>query len=295
MSVLIQCLVSGIMIGTVYTLVAVGFVLIYKSSGVLNFAQGELLLLGAYVCWSSIVQFHIPIWASFLIVIIYGLVLGLLIERLILRPLIGQSLIVIIMMTIGLSFILRGIVLLIWGSKTQAFPRELFPGEDLQIGGLSLPPQQVWSFAIAAVLVIALILAFRYTRAGLAMRAAAEDQLASQASGVRVSTVFAQTWIVSALVAAVGGILLGSLSTISLHLSEMGLKVFPVIIGGGLESILGAVICGPLVGILETLGDVYIGQYVGGYVSEVLPYIFLVLVLIIKPYGLFGLAQIRRI
>ena len=283
------------MIGMVYSLVALGFVVIYKASGILNFAQGELLVLGAFVCWSTIAQLHLPVWVSLLVVFVYCIVLGFIIERSILRHMIGQSLVAIMMMTIGLSQIIRGIIILIWGATVQYYPKGFIPAEVWKIGAVSLPAQQVWSFAVAALLVVGLIVVFQYTRIGVVMRAASEDQLAAQASGVKVGNVFAYSWVIATLVAAAGGILLGSMTEVSLDLGFLGLAVFPVVVGGGLDSIIGAVICGPLVGILESVAVVYIDEIVGSGTKAIIPYVFLFLFLMFRPHGIFGQKQIERV
>ena len=282
------------MVGSIYSLVALGFVLIYKSSGIINVAQGQLLMVGAYVCWQFLVQMKMPFPAALALTILVAIILGLLIERFSLRPLIGQPVLAIVMMTIALAAFLDGMTSLIWGANWQNFP-DFIPRTPVLVGGISLSQQHIFSFILAMALHAVFSVFFRFTRLGLAMRATAEDHQVAQSLGIGVKRVFAMAWVIAAAVSALGGVLLGSINGINLTLSVLGFKVLPVVLLGGLESIPGAIIAGPIIGILETLAAGYLDPYVGGGIREVAPFVILVLALMFKPYGLFGLQRIERV
>lgn len=290
----LQLLVTGLVVGSIYALVALGFVLIYKATSVLNFAQGELLMLGAYVCLALVVDYRIPFIAAFFITLVFSLFLGLLLERILLRPMIGEPIISIIMLTIGLSSVLKAIVQAIWGTQTKVFP-EIFPQEPLNFGGIVISEVYLWSMALAVILFIIFSLFFKYSRAGIAMRATADDQQAAQSMGISVKKVFAMSWAIAAIVSSIGGVLVGNINGINNSLSFIGLKVFPCVILGGLDSIIGAVIGGLMVGVLENLFGGYLDGFFGGGVKEVAPFVVLVVILMIKPYGLFGKIEIERV
>lgn len=290
----LQLILTGVMVGSIYSLVALGFVLIYKSSGIINVAQGQMLMVGAYVAWSLMVGLHLPVPVALLLTIVIAMLIGVLIERLALRPLIGQPILAIVMMTIALAAFLDGMTSLIWGANWQTFP-DFIPRTPILIGELSLSPQHIFSFVLAMALLAIFSVFFRFTRIGLAMRATAEDHQIAQSLGVSVERVFTLAWVIAAVVSALGGILLGSINGINLSLSFLGLKVLPVVLLGGLESIPGAIIAGPIIGVLENIASFYVDPLVGGGVREVAPFVVLVLVLMIKPYGLFGLRRIERV
>ncbi len=294
MTTFLQLILTGVMVGSIYSLIALGFVLIYKSSGIINVAQGQMLMVGAYVAWSLMVGLHLLVPVALLLTIVIAMLLGALIERLALRPLIGQPILAIVMMTIALAAFLDGMTLLIWGANWQTFP-DFIPRTPILIGELSLSPQHIFSFVLAMGLLAIFSVFFRFTRIGLAMRATAEDHQIAQSLGVSVERVFAMAWVIAAVVSALGGILLGSINGINLSLSFLGLKVLPVVLLGGLESIPGAIIAGPIIGVLENIASFYVDPFVGGGVREVAPFVVLVLVLMIKPYGLFGLRRIERV
>ena len=290
----LQLAVSGVAIGSIYALVALGFVLIYKSTDVLNMAQGEMLMIGAWISYSLIADYRIPFVPAFLLTLAFSAVLGLAVERAALRPLIGQPVISVIMVTIGLSIFLRAIVIAIWGTQYQRYPT---PIQDsvVNVGPVPIAEVYLWSLLICLVLVGVLTLGFRFTRMGIAMRAVADDQQAALSVGISVRRVFALAWVISALVSAVGGVLLANIQGVGIGLGAVGLKALPVSIVGGLDSIPGAIVGGILIGVLENLSAGYLDIPLGGGVREVAPYVFLVLILLIKPYGLFGKERIERV
>ena len=294
MDFFLQLIVAGILTGGIYALVALGFVLIYKSTGIFNFAQGEILMVGAYVCWALIVQLGAPLWIGFVGTFLFAACLGLIIERFALRPMIGQPLLAAIMITLALSGVLKGLVTVIWGSRQAVLP-DFLPREPLSLGNVVISQQLLASFGIAMALFLAFIVFFKRSKLGLVMRATAEDHQVTRSLGIKVSTSFVMAWIIACIVAVVGGILLGGISGVNMHLSFLGMKAFPVVILGGLDSIPGAIVAGLMVGILEKLASGYIDPFVVGGFSEVFPFIILIIALMIKPHGLFGMKRIERI
>ena len=291
----LQLVINGLVVGSVYALVALGFVIIFKSTSVVNFAQGEFLLLGAYISFAVVGQYHMPFWAAVIITLLFSVVLGMLIERLILRPMIGEPVISVIMVTLGLSSVLKAIVQGIWGTDTRPFP-EIFPSTPVQIGPLPVSQGYLYSVACVAILLLLFTLFFKYSRAGIAMRATAFSQQVAQSMGISVRRMFALAWAIAAVVSAIGGILLGGVrGGVDAALAAIGLKVIPVVILGGLDSIIGAIVGGLVVGVLENLAGGYLDPLFGGGVKEVAPFVILVLILMVKPYGLFGKVHIDRV
>ncbi|MEE2777677.1 MAG: branched-chain amino acid ABC transporter permease [Acidobacteriota bacterium] len=290
MDVFLQLTFSGVSNGMVYALVATGFVIIYKASDVINFAQGEFLLFGAYLAFAFIAQFGLPWSIGVLLTMATALVLGLVVERLVLRPLIGEPIISMIMVTIGLQSVLKAVVHGVWGAQPKAFPN-FIPSGQFVLGGVVLGADRLLSIFIAGALLVLLTLFFRYTRDGIAMRAIADDQQAALSMGISIKRVLAVAWAMAAGTAAVGGIMVANLVGVSHDISGVGLRVFPVVILGGLDSISGAIIGGAIIGLLES----YTGGYIGHGLNLIVPFIVLVLVLMVRPYGLFGKVIIERV
>jgi branched-chain amino acid transport system permease protein len=274
----------------VYALVAVGFVIIYKASDVINFAQGEFLLLGAYLTFAFIAQFGLPWSLGVVTTLIAALVVGLVVERFVLRPLIGEPIISMIMVTIGLSSVLKALVHAIWGAAPHSFPAFL-PSTPINVLGVVVTEDRILTIVLAAGLLGLFTLFFRHTRDGIAMRAIADDQQAALSMGISIKRVLAVAWAMSAAAAAVGGIMVANLVGVSHDISFVGLRVFPVVILGGLDSIPGAIVGGAIIGLLES----YTGGYVGEGLNLIVPFIVLILVLMVRPYGLFGKEIIERV
>ena len=292
----LQLVISGLVIGSIYSAVALGFVIIYKATRVVNFAQGELLMVGAYVCYAFLVQMHVPFWVALLLTIAFGMVLAALVERLILRPMIGEPIISIIMVTIGLSLVLRSLVAAVWGTDILIYEPKLFPQEMISFAGVPVSLEFVWCFVLSVFLLAVFSVFFKYSKAGVAMRATAFNQQVAQSMGISVKHIFALSWVISAVVSGIGGVLIGNINGINNTLYHFGLKVFPATILGGLDSILGAAIGGMIIGILENLSDGFCKTYFDlSGVKEVAPYVILVLILMVKPYGLFGTKEIERV
>ncbi len=295
MNFLLQLVMNGLVVGSIYALVALGFVIIYKSSSILNFAQGEFLMIGAYVCLALMLGTRVPFWAAFLLTLCFSVVLGLALERVVLRPMIGEPVISVIMLTLGLSAVLRAIVQGVWGTDTIPFP-EVFPTEPIHLGPFPVSQGYMWSVACVTVLLAVFALFFKYSRAGVAMRAVAFSQQTALSMGISVKRIFALSWSIAAGVSAVGGMLLGTIrGGVDGSLAVFGLKVVPVVILGGLDSVVGAVVGGLLIGVLENLSGGYLDPVFGGGVKEVAPFVALVLILMVKPYGLFGKVKIERV
>lgn len=294
MLLFVQLLVTGVALGSVYALIALGFVLIYKSTRIINFAQGELVLLGAFTAFAFLSQAGLGPATALPLTIVVAVALGFAIERLLLRPMLGEPVIAVIMVTLGLSSILKGSARAIWGSVNRPFP-DIFPPLAVDVLGLAIPAPFVWGCLIAAALLVLFTLFFRYSTWGVAMRAAANHQAAALSLGIDVRRVFALSWAIAAVVAAVGGVLLGSINVIDMNLGVIGLKVFPVVILGGLDSIPGAIVGGLVIGILENLAGGFVEPWVGGGVKAVAPFAALLLILLFRPYGLFGTRDIERL
>ena len=294
MDIFIQLIVTGIATGGVYGLIALGFVLIFKATGILNLATGAFMTLGAYICLTVLGQFGAPFWVAFLGTLGFAIVMGIVLERIILRPLIGQPIISVVMVTIGLSSILQGLTHVIWSPEYRSFP-EIFPPEPLDLGFAIVPSGLLWGFIFAAIGTIIFTLIFKLTRTGVAMRATASDQQAALSMGISVRWVFALSWSYGAVAAVIGGIVIGNISGISIYLGDIGLKVLAVIILGGLDSIGGAIIGGLIIGILENLAGLYLDPVFGGGVKDVAPFFILIVIIMIRPYGLFGKKIIERV
>jgi branched-chain amino acid transport system permease protein len=290
MDVFLQLTFTGLSNGMVYALVAVGFVIIYKASDVINFAQGEFLLLGAYLAFAFIAQIGLPWSVGVAATLVAALVIGLLVERFVLRPLIGEPIISMIMVTIGLSSVLKSVVQGIWGSAPKVFPGFL-PSKPIQVLGVTVTEDRLITIGLAGLLLALLTLFFRYTRDGIAMRAIADDQQAALSMGISIKRVLAVAWAMSAMAAAVGGIMVANLVGVSHDVSYVGMRVFPVVILGGLDSIPGAILGGAIIGLLES----YTGGYVGQGLNLIVPFVALVVVLMVRPYGLFGKQIIERV
>jgi branched-chain amino acid transport system permease protein len=292
---LLQLIITGIAVGGVYSLMALGFVLIYKASTVVNFGPGELVLFGAYVAWATTLNMKLPVAVALPLTLVVAILLGLVIERGVLRPLIGEPIISVIMVTFGFASVVRGVLNMAWGSDTRPFP-VLFSSEPFHLGPVPVSPVHLWSFVTVMILLAAFSLFFKFSLVGTAMRATADNQQVAQSLGVSVKGVFALSWCIATVVSALGGIILGSVrGGVDFSLADYGLKVFPVVILGGLDSVPGAIMGGVLVGVLENLSGGYLDPILGGGVKEVAPFVVLVLILMIRPYGLFGKLDVERV
>jgi branched-chain amino acid transport system permease protein len=285
---------NGLLVGLMYALVAFGFVLIYKATSVINFAQGDLVMFAGYAAAVMLGGKGMPIWLMVIVLVAGMVALGFALERGILRPMVGRPLVSVIMVTIGLSFALQGLVALLWGAATRDLPLPV-RFEPYVIGPVFISPINVLAAVIAVVFFIAFGLFFTRSRLGVAMRAVADDQQASMVVGIKVPRVFALSWAISGLAAAAGGLIWGNMLGVDTFLALVGLKVFPVVILGGLDSIGGAIVGGLIMGAVESLAAGYLDPYVGGGTKDFVPYVLMILVLFVKPYGFFGHETIERV
>lgn len=294
MDLFLQLLVTGIAAGGIYALVAMGFVLIYKATRIINFATGEFMMIGAYFFYTFLAVARLPPVPALALVLVCAAALGWVVERLILRHMLGQPVISVVMVTLGLSSILTGAAELIWSAEFLSFP-PIFPRAPIVLGTLVIRSNQFWGFVISMIAASAFALALKFSRLGVAMRAAADDPTAAYSMGIDVRAMFTLAWALGAMAASLGGVLIANIGGVQPSLGQVALKIFPVVILGGLESIAGAVLGGILIGIIENIAGGYLDPYVGGGVKDLAPFVVLVGILMVKPYGLFGKPDIERL
>jgi branched-chain amino acid transport system permease protein len=288
----IELTITGMLNGVMYSMIALGFVLIYKASAVFNFAQGAMTLFAALtlVGFISIAGF----WTALVLALLTMATVGLLAERIIFRPLVGGAPLVIFMATLGLALMLEGTAQIVWGTQPHGLKLG-FPVSPLVIGGVYISKADIIAAAAAGVLVTLLVLFFNKTRTGLSLRAIADDYVAAQSVGIQLRKVWATVWILAGIVALAAGMLWGNRIGVHFAMSLIALKALPVLIIGGIESILGTIVAGLLVGISEALGEGFIGPYVGGGVQDIMAYLVALVFLCFRPFGLFGEEIIERV
>jgi branched-chain amino acid transport system permease protein len=294
MDLLLMTLTTGLMVGGIYALVALGWVLIYKCSGVLNLAMGEMTLIGAYVSL-SFYSMGVPFLLSLLFSLIIGFILGVLTERIFLDRLIGEPVLTVIMVTVGLSFFFKGTVEFIWSTDTRVFAPPVFSIEPIRLGPLIIGEVYLWSFVAAIILLVVFVCFFKYTRWGLAMQATADDEMAALSVGVSARYVYAAAWAIAFMAAGVGGTLLGNINGLNISVGYLGLLVLPVVVLGGLNSVPGAILGGLIIGVLQNFCGAYLDRYFPGGVKEVAPFAFMAVFLLFKPYGIWGWERIERV
>ena len=281
---------NGILIGLMYSLIALGFVLVYKATDAINFAQGEFVMIAGFVVAVAITAYGAPLWLAVLVGLAGMIGFGFGLERVMLRKLIGRPVIA----TIGLAAILRGFGPMVWGAGTKSLALPI-PEEPIILGPLFIPPIQLLGAAVSLLFLAAFSWFFLRSRRGIAMRAVADNQQVAMAMGIDVERYFGLAWAMTGIVSALGGIVWGNLLGVDVQLSLVGLKVFPVVILGGLDSIPGAIVGGLIVGIVENMAAGYIDPYVGGGTKDFAPYVLMIIALMVRPYGIFGKAIIERI
>jgi len=294
MDFFLQLFSTGILVGSIYALVALGWTLIYKCSGVLNLAMGEMTLIGAYVCL-SFYNWGVPFILALLFTLVVGFALGLLTEHLFLRPMVGEPVLSVIMVTVGLSFFFKGVVELIWGTDTVVFTPQVFSIEPITIGNIVLGQVYLWAFVASILLLIAFVCFFKYTKWGLSMQATADDEMAALSLGVNAKIVYAIAWGIAFMSAGVGGALLGNINGLNISVGYLGLLVLPAVVLGGLNSVPGAIVGGLIIGVLQNLADGYLSPFTPGGVKDVFPFLVMVIILLFKPYGLWGWIRIERV
>lgn len=294
----LQLLVAGVAVGTLYALVALGFVVIYKATGVINFAQGALLLLGAYFAFSFEDLLHMPFWAAVALSMLACALIGVLVERTILSRMVGQPVFAVIMITIGLSIAIEQLVIWRWSGLQRNFP-DPWGLDTWTVGGIVIPVVNVVRIVIAGLLLVGFFLFFKYSRLGVAMRATASDQEAALAQGISAKRIFALAWALAAAIAALAGVLLVSGGRgLDPSIGIVALVAFPAIILGGLDSPTGAIVGGVVIGVVETMTAGYsdkLPEALGANFHRVTPYVALVAILLVRPYGLFGTKEVRRV
>lgn len=291
-SFFVEVLVGGLLSGVMYSLVAIGFVLVYKTSGVFNFAQGAMLLFAA-LTFVSLVEKGVPFWIAFLVTLAVMALLGIVIERTVLRPLVNKPPITLFMATLGLAYVLEGSAQLLWGTQVHGLDLGI-DDKPFIVHGIFISSFDLFAAAVAAGMVALLTFVFQRTRIGLAFRAVADDQFAALAVGLRLPVIWSAVWIAAGFVALVAGLLWGARLGVQFSLSLVVLKALPVLVLGGFDSILGAIIGGLLIGATEKLAEVYLGGYVGGGIESWCAYVFALIVLLIRPQGLFGQRLVER-
>jgi branched-chain amino acid transport system permease protein len=285
---------NGVMIGLMYTLIALGFVLVYKATDAINFAQGEFVMFAGFIAAAGAYFAGLPFWICALLALAGMTAFGFGLERVVLRPLIGRPVVAVIMATIGVAALLRGFATLIFGAGTRAIVMPI-DEEPLFVGPVMLPPVQLVGAGVSLVFLAVFTWFFLWSRMGIAMRAVADSQQVAMAMGINVPRYFGLAWAMAGIVSALAGVVWGAMLGVDNQLALVGLKVFPVVILGGLDSVIGAVVGGLVVGVVENLAAGYLDPYVGGGTKDFVPYILMILVLMIRPYGIFGRPLIERI
>lgn len=287
---LFEITLAGLGTGGLYALTGLAFVLIYKATRVVNIAIGEMLMMGAYIFFAFSAGLGLPLWLAIPGALLVSGAMGALVERSVIRPMLGESPISSFMLTVGLASIFVGLVELIWTADQQRLV-EFFPNKHIEIGQAFVSPKVFYGFWIAVLLITAVLLLFRFWRGGVALRATASDQAAAYSVGIAVPRVFSLAWVAAAVIAGVAGIVVGSIGGISSTMGVFGLSVLVVVIFGGLDSVLGALVGGVIVGVVEALT----GYYIGGEYKLLATFSLLVLILLVRPYGLFGTHEIERL
>jgi branched-chain amino acid transport system permease protein len=286
----IQLAFSGLALGSVYTMVALGFVLIYKATEILNFAQGNLMLMGAYLALTILTQFHVSLIVGLVLAVVMAAVIGAAVHFVVMRPMLGKPLFSVVMVTLGLSILIEAVVQLFYGTVDRVYPVQV-PNRILTIAGARFSQLELTIIVTVAVLVAVFALFFRYSKLGLLMRATAEDQEVAVMMGVSADVIFSISWAIAAGMATVAGVFMANLSQLNLGIGDIGLRAFPAVVVGGLESIPGALIGGVIIGVAESLG----AGYVNGSARDVIAFTILLIILMIRPYGLLGQRTIIRV
>ncbi|NQV60044.1 MAG: branched-chain amino acid ABC transporter permease [Alphaproteobacteria bacterium] len=290
----IELVTNGVLTGLMYALVAVGFVLIYKSTDAINFAQGEFCMFAAIIVAGFMNLYGFPLWAAIAVGLLFMLVFNWGLERVVLRPMIGRPVVAIIMATIGLALIFRGLGPLVFGAETQPIPLPI-PDQPIIWGPFFVSPIDLLGGSISIAFMAVFGWFFMKSRKGVAMRAVADSHQVSMAMGINVERYFVLAWMLAGFVALLGGLVWGSAIGVDTQLAQLGLKVFPVVILGGMDSIVGVIVGGIIVGVVEAISAGYMDPYVGGGTKDFTPYVLMIIVLMIRPYGIFGKPTIERI
>ena len=285
---------NGLLIGLMYSLIALGFVLVYKATDAINFAQGEFVMIAGFITAGALMVWGAPLWLAVALALLSLIAFGFVLERVMLRKLIGRPVIAVVMATIGLASILRGVGPFTIFSGTKPLPLPI-RDEPFMLGPIFVPPIQLLGAGVSLAFLAGFGWFFLKSRKGIAMRAVADNQQVAMAMGIDVERYFGVAWAMTGIVSALGGILWGNLLGVDVNLALVGFKVFPVVILGGLDSIPGAIIGGLIVGLVENIAAGYVDPYVGGGTKDFAPYVLMILALMIRPYGIFGKRIIERV
>ncbi len=289
-----QYTIEGALKGMLYAVIALAFIVIYRAGRILNFAQGQIVILMAYIMWTVIALAHLPLWLALIVSFLIALVVGLVIERFIFRPLIGQPIWALVMVTIGLMILLQGVIQVSWGGQERPFP-VVFPEHPVKLGELIFTSSIFWGGLISLFLVMGLSWIFGKTRWGLKLTAVAEDHQVAQSMGISVKWSIAIAWMIGCVLSTFGAIVFLNGQTLTFAASAIGLHALPVVLLAGLESIWGALIAGIIVGVGQAWAAAYLDPYTEGAMSQAFPYLLMLLVLLIRPQGLFGWRIIERV
>jgi branched-chain amino acid transport system permease protein len=290
MTAFIQYVITGLAVGSIYAIVALGFSLVFKATGVFNFAQGSLMMLGAFLAWTATARWGLGLIPAILLTLVMSGALGVAMHFVVIRPLMGNTLLTLVMATIALSLIISAMASIIWGSEQRLFPSPI-PDHVLHVGGVRISTLDLIVIGVSGVCMLIFGLFFRFTTLGLQMRATAENSEAAVLSGVNSQRVFVVTFAVALMLASIGGILLANISLVSLSLGDIGLLAFPAVVVGGLTSIPGAVVGGILIGVIEQLSAAYISVES----QDVIVYVVLLIVLLVRPWGILGEREVIRV
>jgi branched-chain amino acid transport system permease protein len=285
-----QQLISGMAVGSIYALIALGFTIIYKATDVINFAQGELMVWGCFISLTLVTSLGMPLWLSFPITLLSMALFGIIIETLAIRHLVGKHIFSIVMATIGLSFVLRHLAGIIWTYDTFTFP-SIFPSKSISLGLATISSSHLGIIAASFFLMAVLYGFFRLTSIGLAMRATQQNQFGAGIVGISVKRIFSMTWALGAVLGAIAGILIAPIQFLDVNIGHLGLKAFPAAVLGGFGSIPGAIVGGLIIGISENLA----GTFMATWVKDITAYIILLVILMIRPQGIFGIQEKKRV
>jgi branched-chain amino acid transport system permease protein len=291
---LMQLIITGLAWGSVYACIALGFVLIYKATDVFNFAQPELMMLGAYLAFYLITMFKLPFIVAFIVVLVLIGLIAALLEMMIVRPLVGKPVLSVIMVTLGIANVLKGLTGFSWGHEEHRFPTP-FSQKPVTVLGTAVNQAELFTIATTAILLIIFFLFFKYSDSGISMRATAEDTSTAFLMGINVKRVFTASWVIAAVVATIAGVFLATFTYVDPMMNFSGYKALPALVLGGLDSIHGAIIGGLIIGVVENLAGFYLEDYLGSGIHEIAAYVLVLIIMMIRPYGLFGTKEIERV
>jgi len=292
--ILLQLTITGLAWGSVYACIALGFVLIYKATDVFNFAQPELMMLGAYMAFALITLLKLPFVAAFLAALVVMALVAALLEMMVVRPMVGEPVLAVIMVTLGMANVLRGITGLVWGYEELQLPTP-FPKDPILLWGAAISQAEIYTIMATGILLVVFFLFFKYSQSGISMRATAEDTTTAFLMGINVKRVFTGSWVIASIVATIAGVFLASFTFLEPIMGFTGLRALPAMILGGLDSVHGAIIGGLIIGITENLAGFYLEDYLGTGIKEITAYVIVLIVMMVRPYGLFGTKEIERV